>query len=79
VHWFGLSSWRWLLILEGLPAATFAFLVPFLLPNRPVEARFLTTEEKTWIADQLKREDRLKLGAKRQSISVARTLVNPRV
>jgi MFS family permease len=77
VHWFGLSSWRWLLILEGLPAATFAFLVPFLLPNRPVEARFLTTEEKTWIADQLKREDRLKLGA--QSLSVARTLVNPRV
>ncbi len=77
VHWFGLSSWRWLLILEGLPAATFAFLVPFLLPNRPVEARFLTIEEKTWIADQLKREDRLKLGA--QSMSVARTLVNPRV
>jgi ACS family tartrate transporter-like MFS transporter len=38
-----------------------------------------TTEEKAWIADPLEREDRLKLGAKRQSISVARTLVNPRV
>jgi MFS transporter, ACS family, tartrate transporter len=78
-HWFGLSSWRWLFILEGLPAATCAFLVPFLLPSRPAEARFLTTEEKAWIADQLEREDRLKLGAKRQSISVARTLVSPRV
>jgi MFS transporter, ACS family, tartrate transporter len=78
-HWFGLSSWRWLLILEGLPAATFAFLVPFLLPSKPGEARFLTKEEKAWIAEQLEREDRLKLGAKTQFISVTRTLANPRV
>jgi ACS family tartrate transporter-like MFS transporter len=78
-HWFGLSSWRWLLILEGLPAATFAFLVRFLLPSKPGEATFLTMDEKMWIVDQLEREDGLKLGAKKQSISVARTLVNPRV
>jgi MFS transporter, ACS family, tartrate transporter len=78
-HWFGLGSWRWLFILEGLPAATCAFLVPLLLPSRPAEAGFLTAEEKAWIASQLEREDRLKLGAERQSISVARTLVNPRV
>jgi ACS family tartrate transporter-like MFS transporter len=78
-HWLGLSSWRWLFILEGLPAVMFAFLVPLLLPNGPAEARFLTTEEKSWIADQLEREDRLKLGAKTQSVSVAQTLVIPRV
>jgi MFS family permease len=78
-HWFGLSSWRWLLILEGLPAAMFAFLVPILLPSNPAEASFLTTAEKAWIASQLEREDRLKLGGKRQTISVVRTLVNSRV
>jgi MFS family permease len=78
-HWFGLSSWRWLLILEGLPASIFAFLVPFLLPSKPGDAKFLTAHEKTWIAEKLEREDRLKLAAKKQSISVARTLVNPRV
>jgi len=78
-HWFGLSSWRWLLILEGLPAATLAFLVPFLLPSRPAEARFLTEKEKAWITAELEREDRLKLGAKTQFVSVARTLINPRV
>jgi MFS transporter, ACS family, tartrate transporter len=77
VHWFGLSSWRWLLILEGLPAITCVFLTNLLLPSRPAEAGFLTKEEKGWIADQLGREDRQKLGA--QSMSVARTLVNPRV
>src|SRR6516162_3868607 len=78
-HWFGLSSWRWLLILEGLPAATFAFLVPLLLPNKPAEARFLTKEEKAWIGEQLEREDRLKLGVKTQFVSVTQTLVDPRV
>jgi MFS transporter, ACS family, tartrate transporter len=78
-RWFGLSSWRWLLMLEGLPAATLAFLVPFLLPNKPGEAKFLTADEKAWIAEKLEQEDRLKLAAKKQSISVARTLLNPRV
>ncbi len=78
-RWLGLSSWRWLLILEGLPAATLAFLVPFLLPSKPGEAKFLTANEKAWIAEKLEREGRLKLAAKKQSISVARTLLNPRV
>jgi ACS family tartrate transporter-like MFS transporter len=78
-HWFGLSGWRWLLILEGLPAGVFAFLTPALLPSRPAEAEFLTAEERAWIAGQLEREDGLKLGGKKRSLSVTRTLVHPRV
>jgi MFS family permease len=77
IHWFGLSSWRWLLILEGLPAITCVLLTSFLLPNGPAEARFLTRDEKAWIADQLQQEDRQKAGT--QSISVVRTLIHPRV
>ena len=76
-HWFGLASWRWLLIVEGLPAITCVSLTSLLLPSRPPEARFLTAEEKAWIADQLQREDRQKVVA--QSMSVARTLVNSKV
>jgi MFS transporter, ACS family, tartrate transporter len=79
VHWFGLSSWRWLLILEGFPAIACVPLVSFLLPSGPAEARFLSVEEKGWITDQLDREDRQKLGAQAHSLSVARTLVNSRV
>jgi MFS transporter, ACS family, tartrate transporter len=79
VHWFGLSSWRWLLIFEGLPAIACVPLVSFVLPSRPAEARFLSVEEKAWITDQLDREDRRKLGAQTHPLSVARTLVNPRV
>jgi ACS family tartrate transporter-like MFS transporter len=77
VHWFGLSSWRWLLILEGLPAVTCAYLAKLLLPNGPDEARFLTGKEKSWTIEQRELEESHKTGA--QSLSVKQTLINPRV
>ena len=77
VNWFGLSSWRWLLILEGVPAIAGVLLTYFLLPSRPVEAKFLTQDERTRINDELEREDRQKLNAR--SISVAQTLFNLKV
>ena len=33
-YWLGLSSWRWLLILEGIPAVLGGVLTYFLLPTR---------------------------------------------
>jgi len=42
VHWMDVSSWRWLLILEGLPAVVGGVLTYFLLPSWPAEAKFLT-------------------------------------
>lgn len=77
VHWYGLSSWRWLLILEGLPALICVFLTHLLLPNRPTEATFLTVKEKAWITEKLEQETRHKLDA--LSISVGQTLISPRV
>jgi len=77
VHWLGLSSWRWLLILEGLPAVIFGVLTFFWLPNRPAEANFLTESEKEWIAGQLRSESDHK--RETREISVARTLALGRV
>src|SRR5215472_15017247 len=77
VHWLGLSSWRWLLILEGLPAVIFGVLTFFWLPNHPAEANFLTESEKEWIAGQLKSENDRKRGTR--EISASRALVHGRV
>jgi ACS family tartrate transporter-like MFS transporter len=67
-HWLGVSSWRWLLILEGAPAILCGLLTYFLLPNRPTDAKFLTTEEKEWIHAKLLREEQEKLNQHQYSV-----------
>jgi MFS transporter, ACS family, tartrate transporter len=76
-HWLGVASWRWLFILEGLPAIALGFLTYQVLPNRPNEAKFLTDEEREWLQAELEREDQLKLERGRQSALEGMT--NPRV
>jgi ACS family tartrate transporter-like MFS transporter len=68
VHWLGFSSWRWLLILEGLPAIVLGGLTYFLLPSRPDEVQFLTPHEKEWIKAELSREEQQKLGEGHYSV-----------
>jgi ACS family tartrate transporter-like MFS transporter len=77
IHWSGVSSWRWLLILEGIPAILGGILTYFLLPGRPAEARFLTAEEKNWIAAELALEEQQKLATRR--ITAGQALVHRRV
>ncbi len=68
IHWFGLSSWRWLLILEGAPAIVLGGLTYFLLPSRPEEVKFLSPEEKGWVRSELNRENEEKLGERHYSV-----------
>jgi MFS transporter, ACS family, tartrate transporter len=77
IHWFGFSSWRWLLVLEGLPAIVGGILTYFLLPGRPAEATFLTAEEKEWITGELGREEQQKLA--HSQVSVGQALKHSRV
>ena len=77
VHWLGVSSWRWLLILEGVPAVLCGVLAYFSLPSRPTEAKFLARDEKDWIITELAREHEKKLGE--HQISVAKTFTHLRV
>jgi ACS family tartrate transporter-like MFS transporter len=77
MHAFGLGSWRWLLILEGIPAVVCGLLTYFLLPSGPAEAKFLTQNEKDWIAREIKAEDESKRRA--HSVSAVRALIHGRV
>lgn len=76
-HWAGVASWRWLLILEGLPALACGLLTWFALPSRPAEAAFLTQTEKDWIAAQVAAEDHGKIGG--HAASALRIFANPHV
>ena len=73
IHWLGLSSWRWLLVLEGFPAILFGFLTYLLLPNSPKHARFLDSAEKNWLLTELKTEEQQKLAQRHYSVGEALT------
>src|SRR6516164_8183397 len=76
-HWWGISSWRWLLVLEGIPAILFGFVTYFVLPDRPADARFLNEKERNWLTAEVQREEEHKLNLRRYS--VLETLTNTRV
>src|SRR3954471_5450934 len=42
VHWMNLAGWRWLFLLEGVPAILFGVATIFYLPDRPNEAGWLS-------------------------------------
>jgi ACS family tartrate transporter-like MFS transporter len=53
VTWGGLSGWRWLLILEGVPAVLAGIAAWFYLTDWPAQARWLDPEERGWLAAEL--------------------------
>ncbi len=55
-NWLGLSGWRWLLILEGVPAVLFGIASWIYLTDRPRQARWLNPDEREWLSEELDRE-----------------------
>ena len=69
----GLRGWQHMYILEGIPTV----LIGIVLTDRPEQAKFLTAEEKTWLAGQLARERKAKDAVKK--ISLWQSFFNPKV
>ncbi len=61
VHWGHLAGWRWLYILEGVPAIILGFITLSFLPDRPNNAKWLTQPEKDWINGALEQERQKKI------------------
>ncbi|KAI1329224.1 MFS general substrate transporter [Xylariaceae sp. FL0255] len=49
----GLSGWRWLFMLEGIPSVLSAFFVFFILPDWPERAKWLSERERDLAAQRL--------------------------
>ena len=60
ISWMGLRGWRWLFILEGLPAVVFGVITIFYLTDWPNGADWLKPEQREWIAGELEREKEAK-------------------
>jgi MFS transporter, ACS family, tartrate transporter len=73
----GLSGWRWIFIVTGIPAVLLAFACFRRLRDTPAEATFLTAPERAWLTRTLDEEARTTVG--HGTHSFRRGLVEPRV
>ena len=55
-NWSGLSGWRWLFIVEGIPAIVLGIATLVYLTDRPWQASWLTTAERDWLIEELQAE-----------------------
>src|SRR5437016_10603661 len=60
INWLGLSGWRWLFIIEGMPAVIFGVITIFYLTDWPHQAKWLPRDERAWLTAQLDRERQAK-------------------
>ncbi|KAJ7161085.1 putative MFS transporter [Mycena filopes] len=75
----GLSAWRWLFILEGLPSCLSSILVFFLLPDYPETARWLSEDEKRLAEERLRGQASLGSSRSASWVDVKETLTTWRL
>jgi ACS family tartrate transporter-like MFS transporter len=56
VHWWQLAGWRWLFILEGVPAVVLGVVTVFYLTDWPRQAHWLNPDEREWLTGELHAE-----------------------
>jgi ACS family tartrate transporter-like MFS transporter len=75
-HWLGLEGWQWVFLGEGLPAVVMGLALPWLLTDRPMQARWLAPEEREWLEKTLDAERQEVPG---HGVGLGRTLQSPAV
>lgn len=56
--WMGLSGWQIMFLIEAIPAVVLGLIVPFALPDKPKDAKFLEAEEQRWLMATLTAEQK---------------------
>jgi len=71
VHWWQLAGWRWLFILEGIPAILLGVITLLYMTDRPEDARWLPADERDWLVGKLQQELQAKKKIRDYSIGEA--------
>ena len=54
--WLGLRGWQWMFIMEGAPAVLLGLFCLFVLSDKPSNAPWLESDQKTWLNGRLQSE-----------------------
>jgi ACS family tartrate transporter-like MFS transporter len=54
--WFGVDGWRWLFVVEGMPAIVLGIVAYIYLTDRPTDAQWLQPAQRDWLLRTLKEE-----------------------
>lgn len=74
---FGLDGWRFMFLVEGLPAIILGVVCWFFLTDRPEDARWLADDERAWLSREMAAEQAHT--ARLFHYPVRRALVQPRI
>ncbi len=77
VHWQSLAGWRWLFILEGIPAVVVGIITLFYMTDRPAHAAWLPKDERDWLVNELAAE--LHAKKKIRNYTITEAFCNPRI
>ena len=75
--WHGLTGWQWLFLLEGVPAIALGFVVLAYLTDSPDKAEWLRPEQRAWLTERMRREQRA--AHERHGIGLKAALTHPTV
>lgn len=71
----GFHGWQWMFVIEGIPAVLMAFVIWFLLPNKPEDAKWLDEKDREYIQYKLT-QDRNEISAKNSKFSLKAAFKN---
>ena len=60
LNWLGLAGWRWMFIIEGVPAIILGIVTLFYLTDWPHQAKWLPKDEREWLQTTLANEIKTK-------------------
>ncbi len=71
----GLQGWKWMFIVEAVPALILSVVVFFYLTDRPAAARWLADDERDWLTKRLAAEEKQRTQATSGAHGLGSTLV----